>query len=163
MSVSVGHASRKEIELTVDAGAGTDLVLPLGGHDLGVGTGDVDTGVEAGHVVSLDEIAAEDSTGTDTTVVRTLRSGESVLGPAERPAVDIEEGVLLLETEPEAFASVGLHQESSVVTEVEGVGLAIRHPGLAHDEDVGLAAERVIEDGNRAKVDIRVVARGLTC
>ena len=139
------------------------MVLPLGGHNLGVGTGDVDAGVEASHVVSLDEITAEDFAGTDTTVVRALRSGETVLGPAERPAVDIEEGVLLLETEPEAFASVGLHQESSVVTEVEGVGLAIRHPGLAHDEDVGSAAEGVVVDGNGAKVDIRVVARSLAC
>ena len=139
------------------------MVLPLCGHDLGVGARDVDTGVEAGHVVSLDEITAEDLTSADTTVVWALGSGESVLGPAIRPAIDIEEGVLLLETEPKAFASVGLHQEGSVVTEVEGVGLAIRHPGLAHDEDVGLAAEWVVEDGNGAKVDIRVVARGLAC
>lgn len=163
MSGSITNVQRQQTELTVDAGAGTDLVFPLGGHDLSVGTGDVDAGVEAGHVVSLDEITAEDSAGTDTTVVGALRSGESVLGPAERPAVDIEEGVLLLETEPEALASVGLHQESSVVTEVEGVGLAIRHPGLAHDEDVGSAAEGVVVDSNGAKVDIRVVARGLAC
>lgn len=39
---------------TVNAGAGANLVLPLRGHDLGVDTGDVDTGVQAGTVVSLD-------------------------------------------------------------------------------------------------------------
>lgn len=148
---------------TVDAGARTDLVLPLGGHDLGVGTRDVQTSVEAGHVVSLDDVTAEDLAGTDTTVVRALGSGETVLGPAEWPAIDIEKSVLLLETEPEALAGVGLHQESGVVTEVEGVGLAIGHPGLAHDEDIGLAAEGVVVDGNGAEVDIRVVARSLTC
>jgi hypothetical protein len=154
MLVLIAEAFRQETALTVDASARADLILPLSGHDLGVGTGDVDTGVEAGHVVSLDEITAEDLAGADTTVVRALRSGESVLGPAERPAVDIEEGVLLLKTEPEALAGVGLHEEGSVVTEVEGVGLAIRHPGLAHDEDVGLAAEGVVVDSNGAKVDI---------
>lgn len=163
MSVLHANSTQQQIQLTVNALARTDLVLPLSGHDLGIGTRDVDAGVEASHVVSLNDITAEDSASADTTVVGALGSGETVLGPAEWPAVNIEKGVLLLETEPEAFLGVSLHQESSVMAEVEGVGLAIRHPSLTHDEDVGLAAEGVVVDGNGAEVDIRVVARGLAC
>lgn len=130
------------------------MVLPLSGHDLGVGTRDVDTGVEAGHVVCLDQVTAEDSAGTDTTVVRALRSREAVLGPAVRPAVNVEESVFLLKAEPEPLLGVGLHQKGSVMAEVEGVGLAVTHPSLAHDEDIGLAAERVIVHGNGTEVDV---------
>lgn len=43
-----------EEKLTVNAGARANLVLPLRGHNFGVDTGDVDTGVQAGTVVSLD-------------------------------------------------------------------------------------------------------------
>lgn len=137
------------------------MVLPLGGHDLGVGAGDVDAGVEAGLVVGLDNVSAEDLAGTDTTVVRTLRSGETVLGPAVGPAVDVEEGVLLLETEPELLLLVLLHEDSGGVTEVVLVRLSVAHPGLTHDENVGSATEGVIVDRDRAKVDIRVVTRSL--
>lgn len=37
--------NRLRMQLTCDASAGTDLVLPLSGHNLGVGSGDLDTGV----------------------------------------------------------------------------------------------------------------------
>ena len=36
----------------------TDLELPLGGHDLGVGAADPDPGVETGAVVSLHDVPA---------------------------------------------------------------------------------------------------------
>lgn len=52
------------------------------------------------HVVGLDEVAGEDLAGTDTTVVGTLGRGVAALGPLERPAVRVEERVLLLKTEP---------------------------------------------------------------
>lgn len=146
---------------TVDARAGTDLVLPLSRHDLGVGAGDVDASVQAGLVVSLNNVTAEDLAGTDTAVVRTLGTGVATLGPAIGPAVLVEQGVLLLETEPELVLLVGLHQDGSIVAEVVGVGLAVRAPGLAHDEDVVAKAEGIGVEGDGAEVDIRVVAGGL--
>lgn len=148
--------------LTGNTRAGTDLVLPLSGHDLGVGTGDEDTCVEAGLVVGLDNVSAEDSAGTYTTVVRTLGSWETVLGPSVRPAVDVKESVLLLKAKPELLALVLLHEKGSGMTEVVLVWLAITHPGLAHDENVGSAAEWVVKHGDWAEVDIRVLARRLT-
>lgn len=47
-----------------DTLTGADLVFPLGRHHLGVDTRDVDTGVEACAVVSLNEITGEDLAGT---------------------------------------------------------------------------------------------------
>ena len=61
-----------EVVTHLDTQAGADLELPLGGHDLGVGARDVHAGVQAGLVVSLDNVALDDLAGTDTAVVRTL-------------------------------------------------------------------------------------------
>jgi len=47
------------------------------------------------------------------------------------------------------------------VAEVVGVGLAVGHVGVAHDEDVVAAAEGVGVDGAGAEVDVGVVAWGL--
>ena len=133
----------------------------MGRHDLGVGARNVDASVEAGLVVGLDNVSAEDLAGTDTAVVGTLRSREPVLGPAVRPAGRVEESVLLLETEPELVLLVLLHEKRGGMTEVELVRLAIAHPRLAHDKDVGPAAERVVVDGDGAEVDVGVVTRSL--
>jgi hypothetical protein len=150
-----------EVITHVDARAGADLVLPLGGHDLSVDTGDVDTGIQAGAVVSLDDVTAVDLAGTDTTVVRTLSTGETTTGPAVGPAISAEESVLLLEAEPELLLGVGLHQAGGIVTVVELVGASIGIPGLAENEDIVTLAEGVGEDGDGAEVDIGVVTGGL--
>jgi hypothetical protein len=52
--------------------ARTDLELPLTGHDLGVGTRDLDAGVKAGLVVGLDDVTEDNLAAADTAVVRTL-------------------------------------------------------------------------------------------
>ena len=148
-------------KLTVNAGARANLVLPLRGHDLGVDTGDVDTSVQASPVVSLDNVTAVDLASTDTTVVRTLGTGETATGPAIRPAIGTEKGVLLLQTEPELLLGVGLHQAGGIVAVVELVWASIGVPGLAEDEDVVTLAEGVGEDSDGAEVDIGVVTGGL--
>lgn len=137
------------------------MVLPLSGHDLGVGAGDVDTGIQAGLVVSLDDVTAEDLASTNTAVVWALGSRETALGPAIWPAVDVEKSVFLLETEPELVSGVLLEQEIGVVTEVVCVWLAVRSPGLAHHDDVVTQAEGVLVESDGAEVDIRVVSWGL--
>lgn len=153
--------SRKSLKLTVNTGAGSNLVLPLRGHDLGVDSGDVDSGVQAGTVVSLDDVTAVDLAGTNTTVVGTLGTGETTTGPAVGPAISAEKSVLLLEAEPELLLGVGLHQTGGVVTEVELVGAAIGIPGLAENKDVVTLAEGIGEDRDGADVDIGVVSGGL--
>lgn len=148
--------------LTLDTLARADLELPLGGHDLGVGAGDLDAGVQAGLEVSLDDISAVDLAGTDTTVVRALGAGEATHGPAVRAVMHVEEGVLLLETEPWLLLLVGLHELVALISVVEGVGSAIGVPALADHQDVGCQAEGVRVDGHGAKVDVGVVTRRLS-
>lgn len=139
------------------------MVFPLSGHDLGVGTRDGNTGVQAGLVVGFDNISAEDLASTVATVVGALGSRETIPGPAVGPSVCVKEGVFLLKTEPELFVGVGLHQECGIVAEVELVGGAVRHPGLAHDEDVVTEPPGIGVVGDGAEVDIGVVAGGLAC
>jgi hypothetical protein len=57
-------ASHPEVVTHGDTLAGANLELPLGGHDLGIDTADVDAGVEAGAIVGFDEITSEDLAGT---------------------------------------------------------------------------------------------------
>ena len=140
-----------------DVLAGTDLVLPLGGHDLGVGAGDVDVGVKTSLVVGLNNVTAEDLAGAYTAVVRALRSRETVLGPAVGPAELVEEGVLLLKAEPELVLLVLLEDDGSIVAEVVCVRAAVRHVCLAHDQDVVAKTEGVGVVCDGTEVDVGVV------
>jgi hypothetical protein len=149
------------VALTLNTLARANLELPLGGHDLGVGARDLDAGVQAGAEVGLDNVALDDTAGANTAVVRTLRSRVAVLGPAVRAAVEVEESVLLLETEPGLVLGVGLHQLGRLVAVVVLIRGAIGIPALAENKDVGVEAERIGEDSNGLEVNVRVVAGGL--
>lgn len=59
-----------EVVAHIDSLAGADLELPLGRHDLGVDTRDVDARVEAGPVVRLDQVTRKDLAGSYTRRVR---------------------------------------------------------------------------------------------
>jgi hypothetical protein len=150
-----------ELITHLDALAGSDLEFPLSGHHLGIGTGDVDTGIQAGLVVREDDVALDDIAIANTTVVLELRSGETTLGPAIGPVVLAEESVFLLKTEPWNPLLVRLHDLGAFVTVVELVGSAIMVPAFREDEDVGSAEERVGEDGYGLQVDIGVVTGSL--
>ena len=92
--------------LTVGGAGGADLELPLAGHDLGVGAADHQPGVDAGLGVHLDDVAPDDAAGADAAVVRALRTGEALLGEAERRAVGLEHRVLLLDAEQQLLLGV---------------------------------------------------------
>ena len=48
----------------------------------------------------LDDLAAKGETGADGAVVGALRRGVTVLGPAQRVPVNVQQHVLLLKPEP---------------------------------------------------------------
>ena len=98
--------------------------------------------------MGLDEITGEDLAGTDTTVVRALRSGESHLGPSEDLAIGVEERVLLLETEPRLVLLGGVHNLLGVRSVVRLVDSAVVVVALAKDEDVVTTTEGVLEHGD---------------
>jgi hypothetical protein len=151
------------IMLTFNALARTNLELPLCGHDLGISTGDLDTCEQASLVVSLYNISAVDLASTDTAVVWALWSRETSRGPAVWLVKHIEEGVLLLKTEPWLVGSVSLHELGTLVTVVVLVWGSIGIPALSDNQNVGGTAEWVGEDGYGSEVNIRVVAWGLSC
>jgi hypothetical protein len=155
------EAGHPELVTEIDTWSRTDLVFPLGGHDFSVGTRDLNASVQAGLVVSLDDVTGDDLAGADTTVVWALRSWEAVLGPAIWPAISAEESVLLLETEPITLILVLLHDNSGVVTEVVGVWLSIGHPSLGHDKDVVAQSNGIWVECDGAEVDIGVVTWSL--
>ena len=98
---------------------------------------------------------------TNTAVVWSLRTRETPLWPAERSAVDIEECVLLLKTEPR-FVILGLiHDLLGMMAIVGAVGSAIVVVGLSEDNDIVSTTEWVFENGSWSEVDVRIVARGL--
>jgi len=117
------------LQLTLDALARTDLVFPLTRHDLGIGTRDLETSIQASLVVSIHNITAKRLSSPVTTVVRSLGCREAVVRPAVDPASLAEHGVFLLETEPGLVLLVRLHDDGGVVAEVVGVGLAVGHVG----------------------------------
>ena len=81
-----------------------DLVFPLAWHDLSVGTRNFDTSIEGSLVVGISNSTAEAIGSADRAVVRALRTGVTILGPAKRPGRELSLGanksVLLLDTEP---------------------------------------------------------------
>lgn len=83
--------------------------------------------------------------------------------PAEWPVVEVQEGVLLLQTEPGLVGGVLLHQLGALVSVVELVRCSIGHPALGQNENVvtALGAKGVGVDSNGLQVDVGVVARGL--
>lgn len=155
-------SSHPQLITHVDTLAGTDLELPLGRHDLGVDTRNLDAGVETGAVVGLDDVTGVDLTGTDTAVVGALRGGVTTLGPCVDLIELVEQGVFLFQTEPDLLVSVGLHQLDGLVAVVELVGGTIVVPALSQDNDVVTLTEGVRIEGNGSEIDIGVVAGGLT-
>lgn len=148
--------------LTLNSAAGTDLELPLCGHDLGVGARDLDAGIEASLVMRLDDITAEDLASADTTVIRALGSRVPVHGPPIWAIRHVKQGVLLLQAKPRLLGLVRLHQLRRLVAVVVLVWGSIRVPALAQNENVGVTTHWVGENGDGAEIDIRVATGGLT-
>jgi len=102
--------------------------------------------------VGLDEVTGEDLTGTNTTVVRALRTWETHLGPAEDLSIGIEEGVLLLETKPRLVLLGGVHDLLGVSTVVGLVDGSIVVVTFTENEDVVTTTEWIWEHGDGALV-----------
>jgi len=155
------ESGHPEVVTHLDTLTGSDLELPLSGHDLGVDSRDLDSGVKTSTVVSLDEITGKDLAGSNSTVVRTLRSGETALGPTVRRTIRVEESVLLLESEP-GFVLLGqVHVLLTEVPVVVGGGGTVGEVTSTKDHDVVSTSERVGEDSTRPQEDIGIVSRSL--
>ncbi len=101
----------------LDALTRSHLELPLRGHDLGVAPADLDARVQTGLVVGVGDVAAVRAVGADRAVVGALRHRVAVgLRPAERPAVSVQQAVLLLQAEPGHGLFGKVHDSLAVVS-----------------------------------------------
>jgi len=133
----------------------------LSRHDLSVSSRDLDTGIQAGFIMGLNDIALDNLSSAYTTVILALGSRETTGGPAIRSVVRAEEGILLFQAKPRLVVGVGVHDLHAIVTEVVFVGSAIGIPALSKNNNVGRAAEGIGVDCAGTEVDIGVVTRGL--
>lgn len=86
---------------------------------------------------------------------------ETALGPTVGGAVHVEEGVLLLDTEPGLDVLGLVHDLLGMVAVVGAVRGAVVVVALGENEDVLTATERILEDGSGTEVDVRVAPGGL--
>ena len=101
----------------LDALTRSHLELPLRGHDLGVAAADLDARVQTGLVVGVGDVAAVRAVGADRAVVGALGHRVAVgLRPAERPAVSVQQAVLLLQAEPGHGLFGKVHDSLAVVS-----------------------------------------------
>ena len=98
---------------------------------------------------------------TSSAVVGALRARETALWPTVGGTVNVEEGVLLLKTEPGFNVLCKNHDLIGVVAVVGPVRGAIVVVAFGKDNDVVTTTERVGVVSDGAEVDIRVAARGL--
>ncbi|EIE78938.1 hypothetical protein RO3G_03643 [Rhizopus delemar RA 99-880] len=136
--------SSPEFITHADTFTGTNLEFELTRSDFSIDTRDVDASVQTGTVVSFDDVATKDLTGTYTTVVFTLRFGETMLGPTVGlTGLGIKEHVFLFHTEPRLGVSISVHHLLAVVAVIGGVRSAIRVEGLTDHKFVVATTERI--------------------
>ena len=153
--------------------AGSDLVLPLTGHDLSIGARNFDASVEAGFVVSIGNKTSETHVSTSGAVVGSLLSGVSVVWPSKGVGSELgrvtDEGVLLLNTIPGLFVLNEI-VVSDFVGEVSEVGVGrdkllasvvFPAPTLTEDKNVVAKAEGVTEVSYGLEDDLGLISDGL--
>ena len=111
--------------------------------------------------MSFDDISAVDLGGSDGAVIWSLRGWVTVLGPSVWPTIRAQESVFLLEPEPGLMLGIRAHQSYGFGTIVEFVGASVGIPGVAHDQDIVAASERIGENRLGPNEDIGVLASSL--
>ena len=123
------------------------MELPLGGLDLSVRAAHSNSRVQTRLDMSLDQVAAKGIVGANATKILALRLRVAALGPAERPAVKVQNAVLLLEAEPRIVLPHALKDLRGLGPVVCGVGRLLTCVRLAQDEFVLALQVRVLENG----------------
>jgi hypothetical protein len=153
-------ARRPELVTDRDRVEHAHLELPLAHHDFSVRALDADAGAYAGQRVGFHNVASGHLRATDAAVVRTLGSGEAVLGPAVGPTV-FEERVLLFDAELRLESGVLLGHRGRRGPLVRDVRRHVRVQDLAHDQYVVGAAKRIGNREDRHQYAVREVTRRL--
>ena len=155
------EAAHPEIIAHLNAFTWADLELPLGRHHFGIRARDVDTRVEASAVVSFNDVSAIYFVGAHSAVVRPLRSRETVLWPAKRMLILIQESVFLFNAKPRLLIFTLLHDLIASFVMVGFSWLFVVLVGLAKNNFVVAKAEGIAVHGHWVQVHIRIVPLGL--
>lgn len=139
----------------------TDLELPLGRHDFGVGTSDVDTGEDAGPVMSLDDFTSDDFVSSNTAVIRTLGPGETIFRPSQGPPIKVKESVFLLDTEPRFVALNSFQRFVGTEALVRLAWGLVAGVSVTKDQLVVPTSERIFVNRYGTKEHVAVFALGL--
>lgn len=153
--------------------AWANLVLELARHDLDVGPGNEDTGVQASLVMSVSDRATEAHIGTNTAIVRSLGTWVTIVGPSEGLLRELgrllEESVLLLDTVPcllgfDLWIIPDIHGKMSEVCvrwhEILP-GIVLPSECLAHDDDVVTSSEGIPEESDWLEDNLGHLGHGL--
>jgi hypothetical protein len=162
-----------EVVTNFNTSAGSNLVLPLTGHNFRIGTRNFDTSVKAGLVVSISNKATEAHVGASRAVVRPLLSGVSIVWPSQGMGSKLgwvtDEGVFLFDTVP-GFLVLDKIMVPDFVGEVSEVGVGgnkllatiiLPAPALAEDKNVFPEAERITEVSDGLEDDLRLISDSL--
>mmetsp|Transcript_24593 Transcript_24593/g.40485 ORF Transcript_24593/g.40485 Transcript_24593/m.40485 type:complete len:308 (+) Transcript_24593:595-1518(+) len=156
------QVSRKpQLVTSLNTYRGAHLELPLARHDLGVNTRDVNASIQARTVMRLYQLTPKHFVITCTAIVRSLRTRETVLGPAQRPLGLGKEGVLLLQAKPRQLIFHLLHHLSSMITGVGGNGVTSRSIAICKNKDIVASSERIFEDCLWFQNNFGVISWGL--
>ena len=139
------------------------LSIYLGRHDFGIGARDIDAGVNGSSVVSFDYVSTKDFVGSNTAIIGSLRSGEPILGPAERVEIGIEQRVLLFDTKPRFEFGSQFHGFQTGVAMVRFGGFLVVLVGVAENQTIVSKTEGISVDGNRIQVHVGVATFCLIC
>ena len=164
-------AGHVKVIANLNSEARSNLIFPLTGSNLSVGSRDVDAGVEAGSVVLVSNDSSEALAGTGGAVVRALLTWVPVLGPAKRHGGEFTEAgkhlVFLLDAVPGLLIGALIPDFGGKMAEVGkgghqfGVGGVLPGEGLAHDKDVVSLPEWIGEESTGFQSNLRVFCWGL--
>ena len=156
---------------TLDGGARSNLILPLSGHNLSIGSRDLDSSVEASLVVSVSYSSSEADVASDRAIVRSLVSRESSGWPSVGSGLESsmlgEKSVFLFDSEPRFLLGKSIKDLGGVNSEVgvSGdellIGSVSPGVGLTENHDVVSSSEGIREEEARLEDDLRVLSSGL--
>ena len=133
MKEETGHP---QIITHANAFARSHLELPLCRHNLGIGARDIDSGVEACAIMSLDNVTTIDLVGAHPTIVGSLWPGKSIFGPAKGMVVLVQQSVFLFDSEPGFFLFGSFHDFKATFAMIGLRRLLVVLEGFAKDKFV---------------------------
>jgi len=134
----------------------SNLVFPLGRHNLSIGSADSNSSVETSSVVSFDDISSEDFVSSNSTIVRSLWAWESALWPAERMEISVQKRILLFHSKPWVLVLCLGHSIQARLSVVGFSWFLVVLVGVTKDELVVPLEERILVDCHGVQVDVRV-------